>query len=112
MNNPILIGFTWVQLYDATGLAAGDDLSGAVIHANAVLSDTATEVIAPRAQTDAVLGANWAQNVVAIEFTAGDTAAIAAHLGKTARVQLRVAKGGRTRLYDAGLVPIRAAVFS
>lgn len=112
MNNPLLIGYTWVQVYDLTGLATGDDLSGATVSANAVLSDAATEIIAPRTQADGVLGASWAQNVVAIEFTAGDTAALSTHVGKTARVQLRVVKGGRTRLYDAGLVPIRAAVFS
>lgn len=112
MNNPILIGYTWVQVYDLTGLAPGDNLAGATVTANAVLSDATTEIIAPRAQVDAALGADWAQNVVVIEFTAGDTTPLGAHLGKTARVQLRVVKGGRTRLYDAGLVPIRAAVFS
>lgn len=112
MNNPILIGYTWLQAYDLTGLESGDNLAGATITANAVLSDAATEIIAPRAQSDAAFGADWAQNVVVIEFTTGDTAALTTHVGKTARVQLRVAKGGRTRLYDAGLVPIRAAVFS
>lgn len=112
MNNPILIGFTWVQAYDLTGLAPGDDLSGATIHANALLSDTGAEIIAPRAQLDTALGADWPQNVVVIEFPPVDTTSLGAHQGKTARVQLRVAKGGRTRLYDAGLVPIRAAVFS
>lgn len=112
MNNPILIGYTWIQVYDLTGLAPGDDLSGATIAANALLSDTGAQIIAPRAQVDAALGADWAQNVVAIEFTTGDTAAIATHVGKTARVQVRVTKGGRTRLYDAGLVPIRATTFT
>lgn len=114
MPNHIRPGYHWSQLYDLVDLPSGENLGGATITANLVTHDAATQLIPLRAQSDGAGGANWAQNVVLVEFPAADTglAAVvtAASTGKNALIQVFVTKGGKTHVYEAGLVPIKGIV--
>ena len=112
MPNHIRPGYHWSQLYDLVDLPSGENLGGSTITANLVTHDAATQLIPLRAQTDGAGGANWAQNVVLVEFPAADTglAAVVAAVGKNALIQVFVTKGGKTHVYEAGLVPVKAIV--
>lgn len=114
MPNAIRPGFHWSQLYDLVDLPTGENLSGATITANLVTHDAATQLIPQRSQSDGAGGANWAQNVVLIEFPAADTglAPVAAAAGRNALLQVFVTKGGKTHVYEAGQVPIKAIVIT
>lgn len=112
MPNHIRPGYHWSQLYDLVDLPTGENLAGATITANLVTHDAGAQLIPMRAQSDGAGGANWAQNVVLVEFTAGDTGlgAVVTAIGKNALVQVFVTKGGKTHVYEAGLVPIKVIV--
>jgi hypothetical protein len=109
MTNPLFPGYGWTQLFEVTGLGAGESLAGATISAAIVDDLGQTQLVAPVAQADTA-PANYATNLVAIRFAAADIVPIAGREGQSVQVRAKVTRGGVTHLYVVGRFPVEKAV--
>jgi len=111
VSNPIFPGYAWGQRFDVVNLSPGETLAGATISAGLTTDDGLTEVLAAVAQSDGG-AADYASNRVYIEFSAAQTAPLASRIGQSLRLAVKVARGGRTFLYSAGVFPVQKATLA
>jgi hypothetical protein len=111
VSNPIFPGYAWGQRFDVVNLSPGETLAGATISAGLTTDDGLTELLPAVNQVDGG-AAEYAANRVYIEFSAAQTTTLASRIGQSVRLMVKVARGGRTFLYSAGVFPVQKATLA
>ncbi len=111
MSNPIFPGYAWGQRFDVVNLSPGESLAGATISAGLTTDDGLTELLPAVAQADGG-AADYAANRVYIEFSAANTNVLVNRIGQSVRLAVKVARGGRTFIYSAGVFLVQKATLA